>query len=149
MVGIVNTLQTLYDISIRDFPRDKRNIEQLRQDGLAPVRPSSTEFGGPSSHRLLQQLPLHEHAPRAAGGEDALLQCADPYYNEEVLYSKEQLRTENEDGISILFYLQKIYDDEWRNFMERMRGEGMTDDEEFGRKGTGNSVFGRHIAGRL
>ena len=32
-----------------------------------------------------------------------------PYYNEEVLYSSHELNRKNEDGISILFYLQKIY----------------------------------------
>ncbi|RLM91252.1 hypothetical protein C2845_PM08G15540 [Panicum miliaceum] len=32
-----------------------------------------------------------------------------PYYNEEVLYSSYELNRKNEDGISILFYLQKIY----------------------------------------
>lgn len=32
-----------------------------------------------------------------------------PYYKEDVLYSEEDLNKENEDGISILFYLQKIY----------------------------------------
>ncbi|KAL2483243.1 Callose synthase 12 [Forsythia ovata] len=53
-----------------------------------------------------------------------------PYYNEDVLYSKEQVRTENEDGISILYYLQTIYADEWRNFLERMRREGMVSEEE-------------------
>ncbi|KAJ9563699.1 hypothetical protein OSB04_008859 [Centaurea solstitialis] len=44
-----------------------------------------------------------------------------PYYKEDVLYSEEELHLENEDGISILFYLQKIYPDEWRNFEERIR----------------------------
>ncbi|KAK1275515.1 Callose synthase 12 [Acorus gramineus] len=170
MVGIVNTLQTLYDISIRDFPRDKRNIEQLRQDRLAPVRPSSTgllfenaielpgkdELGFYKQVRRLQTIltsrdsmhnipknlearrriaffsnSLFMNMHRAPQVEKMLsFSVLTPYYNEEVLYSKEQLRTENEDGISILFYLQKIYDDEWRNFMERMRGDGMTDDEE-------------------
>ncbi|KAJ0971506.1 hypothetical protein J5N97_019465 [Dioscorea zingiberensis] len=42
-----------------------------------------------------------------------------PYYKEEVLYSKEELNKKNEDGISTLFYLQKIYPDEWNNFRER------------------------------
>ncbi|MCL7041145.1 hypothetical protein MKW94_007153 [Papaver nudicaule] len=42
-----------------------------------------------------------------------------PYYKEDVLYSEEELNKENEDGISILFYLQKIYPDEWSNFLER------------------------------
>ncbi|KAJ7968559.1 Callose synthase-like protein [Quillaja saponaria] len=53
-----------------------------------------------------------------------------PYYDEEVLYKKEMLRTENEDGITTLFYLQKIYEDEWRNFMERMYRKGMEDDND-------------------
>ncbi|KAM1716874.1 hypothetical protein COP2_025053 [Malus domestica] len=43
-----------------------------------------------------------------------------PYYKEDVLYSDEELTKENEDGISILFYLKKIYPDEWTNFGERI-----------------------------
>ncbi|KAK6920584.1 Glycosyl transferase, family 48 [Dillenia turbinata] len=43
-----------------------------------------------------------------------------PYYSETVLYSSSELRVENEDGISILFYLQKIFPDEWDNFLERL-----------------------------
>ncbi|KAL5227560.1 hypothetical protein ABZP36_015825 [Zizania latifolia] len=43
-----------------------------------------------------------------------------PYYNEEVIYSSHELNKKNEDGISILFYLQKIYPDEWKNFLERI-----------------------------
>lgn len=47
-----------------------------------------------------------------------------PYYSETVLYGLSELRVENEDGISILFYLQKIFPDEWENFLERIgRGE--------------------------
>ncbi|XP_057461875.1 callose synthase 7-like isoform X3 [Actinidia eriantha] len=42
-----------------------------------------------------------------------------PYYKEDVLYSEEELNQENEDGISILFYLQKIYPEEWENFEKR------------------------------
>ncbi|BFG27772.1 hypothetical protein CerSpe_140460 [Prunus speciosa] len=53
-----------------------------------------------------------------------------PYYDEEVMYGKEFLRSENEDGISTLFYLQKIYEDEWKHFMERMYREGMENDDE-------------------
>ncbi|KAI3711097.1 hypothetical protein L2E82_40935 [Cichorium intybus] len=44
-----------------------------------------------------------------------------PYYKEDVLYSEDELHLENEDGITILFYLQKIYPDEWKNFEERIR----------------------------
>ncbi|GAB4842952.1 Callose synthase 7 [Ancistrocladus abbreviatus] len=43
-----------------------------------------------------------------------------PFFKEDVLYSAEELKEENEDGISILFYLQKIYPDEWTNFLERI-----------------------------
>ncbi|KAG5019430.1 hypothetical protein JHK87_015285 [Glycine soja] len=43
-----------------------------------------------------------------------------PYYSEETVYSKNDLEVENEDGVSIIYYLQKIYPDEWINFMERL-----------------------------
>ncbi|OIW00473.1 hypothetical protein TanjilG_05823 [Lupinus angustifolius] len=43
-----------------------------------------------------------------------------PYYSEETVYSKNDLEVENEDGVSIIYYLQKIYPDEWNNFMERL-----------------------------
>jgi callose synthase len=32
-----------------------------------------------------------------------------PYYSEEVIFSTKALKEENEDGISIIFYLQKIF----------------------------------------
>lgn len=32
-----------------------------------------------------------------------------PYYSEETVFSKNDLDLENEDGVSIIFYLQKIY----------------------------------------
>ncbi|GJN34265.1 hypothetical protein PR202_gb22914 [Eleusine coracana subsp. coracana] len=78
-----------------------------------------------------------------------------PYYSETVLYSMSELLVENEDGVSILFYLQKIswwthpflthshegiifftskppfiwFTDEWANFLERIgRGESSEDD---------------------
>ncbi|GKV15544.1 hypothetical protein SLEP1_g26326 [Rubroshorea leprosula] len=44
-----------------------------------------------------------------------------PYYKEDVLYSEEELNKENEDGISILLYLQKIYPGEWTKFQERLK----------------------------
>ncbi|KAL0318851.1 UNVERIFIED_CONTAM: Callose synthase 10 [Sesamum angustifolium] len=53
-----------------------------------------------------------------------------PYYSETVLYSNSELRVENEDGISILFYLQKIFPDEWENFLQRI-GHGDGGDAEF------------------
>lgn len=46
-----------------------------------------------------------------------------PYLNEPVLFSIKELEEENEDGVSTLFYLQKIYPDEWKNFQERVGWE--------------------------
>uniref|UniRef100_A0A0E0Q2X2 1,3-beta-glucan synthase n=1 Tax=Oryza rufipogon TaxID=4529 RepID=A0A0E0Q2X2_ORYRU len=43
-----------------------------------------------------------------------------PYYKEDVLFSSHNLEEPNEDGVSILFYLQKIYPDEWKNFLDRV-----------------------------
>ncbi|KAL3604876.1 hypothetical protein D5086_005735 [Populus alba] len=43
-----------------------------------------------------------------------------PYYTEEVLFSLHDLEVPNEDGVSILFYLQKIFPDEWNHFLERV-----------------------------
>ncbi|KAL3528069.1 hypothetical protein ACH5RR_012725 [Cinchona calisaya] len=43
-----------------------------------------------------------------------------PYYSEETVFSKSDLEMENEDGVSIIYYLQKIYPDEWNNFLERL-----------------------------
>lgn len=43
-----------------------------------------------------------------------------PYYSEETVYSKSDLDTENEDGVSIIYYLKMIYPDEWNNFLERI-----------------------------
>ncbi|MBA0602338.1 hypothetical protein Gorai_002523, partial [Gossypium raimondii] len=168
---VVNTLQALYEIVVRDFIKDKRTVEQLREDGLAPRDPAvmagllfgnAVKLPDPSNkkfyrqaRRLLtiltsrdsvQNIPANIEArrriaffsnslfmkmPHAPQVEKMMaFSVLTPYYNEEVLYSKEQLVTENEDGISILYYLQTIYDDEWKNFMERMRREGMVKDEE-------------------
>ncbi|KAJ0084888.1 hypothetical protein Patl1_29900 [Pistacia atlantica] len=44
-----------------------------------------------------------------------------PYYSEEVLFCLRELESPNEDGVSILFYLQKIFPDEWNNFLERVK----------------------------
>ncbi|KAD7479753.1 hypothetical protein E3N88_02889 [Mikania micrantha] len=51
------------------------------------------------------------------------------YYSEEVLFSLHALQVENEAGMSLLFYLQKIYPatDEWNNFLERMGCYGIDD----------------------
>ncbi|GJX23587.1 callose synthase 5-like protein, partial [Tanacetum coccineum] len=54
-----------------------------------------------------------------------------PYYSEETVYSKSDLDMENEDGICIMYYLQKIFPDEWENFMERRDDEDNYLEEAF------------------
>lgn len=46
-----------------------------------------------------------------------------------MLFSPEDLHRKNEDGISILFYLRKIYPDEFRNFLQRIDFK-LKDEEE-------------------
>ncbi|XP_071701563.1 callose synthase 12-like [Rutidosis leptorrhynchoides] len=77
------------------------------------------------SNSLFMNMP---HAPQVE--KMMAFSVLTPYYNEEVVYNKEQLRTENEDGVSTLYYLQTIYADEWKNFLQRMRREGMKSDNE-------------------
>ncbi|XP_059663158.1 callose synthase 12-like [Cornus florida] len=168
---VVNVLQALYEVCIRDFFKEKRSTDQLREDGLAPSGPISgagllfenaVELPGADNETFYRQarrlhtiltsrdsmnnIPrnlearrriaffsnsLFMNMPHAPQVEKMMaFSVLTPYYNEEVLYNKEQLRTENEDGISILYYLQTIYADEWENFIERMRREGVVNDNE-------------------
>ncbi|KAL5209846.1 hypothetical protein ABZP36_005469 [Zizania latifolia] len=53
-----------------------------------------------------------------------------PYYSETVLYSIGELQKKNEDGITTLFYLQKIYPDEWNNFLARINRDENTAESE-------------------
>ncbi|GAA0150001.1 hypothetical protein LIER_09035 [Lithospermum erythrorhizon] len=64
---------------------------------------------------------LFMNIPKAPKVRDMLsFSVLTPYYTEDVIYSDDELNKENEDGITILFYLQKIYPDEWKNFLERI-----------------------------
>lgn len=84
---------------------------------------------------------LFMHMPAAKPVSKMFSFCVfTPYYSEDVMYdikkknktgkknlekSKKdeikELDRENEDGITILFYLQKIYPDEYKNFLERLK----------------------------
>ncbi|XP_024538919.1 callose synthase 12 [Selaginella moellendorffii] len=68
--------------------------------------------------------------PRAPQVEKMLsFSVLTPYYSESVLYTKNELLDENEEGVSILFYLQKIFPDEWINFLERMSSLGIKESD--------------------
>ncbi|KAL8228535.1 hypothetical protein R6Q57_016119 [Mikania cordata] len=168
---VVNTLQALYEVATRDFLKDKRSMDQLKEDSLASKEPvpsggllfeNAVELPGSkndifyrqtrrlltilTSRDAMNNVPVNLEArrriaffsnslfmnmPHAPQVEKMMaFSVLTPYYNEEVVYNKEQLRTENEDGVSTLYYLQTIYADEWKNFLERMKREGMRSDDE-------------------
>lgn len=169
---IVNVLQALYELVVREFPKLKKTINVLCMEGLAP-RSLETDSGFlfenavelpdddedsifykhlrrlytiltsrdamhnvPSNLEARRRIAFFSNSlfmnmPRAPYVEKMMaFSVLTPYYDEEVLLGKESLRSENEDGISTLFYLQKIYEDEWRNFVQRMRRDGMKDENE-------------------
>ncbi|XP_010052007.2 callose synthase 12 [Eucalyptus grandis] len=157
---IVHTLQALYEIAIRDFFIERRNNEQLKEDGLASgggllfvdavglPDPSNKKFyrqvrrlhtiltsrdsmhNVPSNVEARRRISFFSNSlfmkmPHAPQVEKMLgFSVLTPYYNEEVVYSKEQLLKRNEDGVCTLFYLKTVYPDEWKYFIERMLREG-------------------------
>ncbi|KAG8485647.1 hypothetical protein CXB51_018869 [Gossypium anomalum] len=86
-------------------------LEIVTKDIMAEEEFSSLEHGG-SGHDGMNPDPLHQ----LFDTKNVLT----PYYTEEVLFSLQELEEPNEDGVSILFYLQKIFPDEWNNFLERV-----------------------------
>ncbi|KAL8512379.1 hypothetical protein ACS0TY_018750 [Phlomoides rotata] len=53
-----------------------------------------------------------------------------PHYMEEVKFSKKELHSSKE-GVSICFYMQKIFPDEWEHFLERMGSEKVDDFDDY------------------
>ncbi|CAM0878858.1 unnamed protein product [Alopecurus aequalis] len=70
------------------------------------------------ANSLFMEMP---HAPKVR--QMLSFSVLTPYYKEDVLFSSQALDNQNEDGVSVLFYLQKIYPDEWKNFLERVKCE--------------------------
>ncbi|KAB2039911.1 hypothetical protein ES319_D02G043700v1 [Gossypium barbadense] len=168
---IANAMQSLYEIVVPYLFKEKRTVDQLREDGLAPksrttmaglLFENAVESQDPSNKDFYMQVKrlhtilttrdsirsihvnnearrrlaffsnsLFMKMPRAPRVEEMIaFSVLTPFNDEAVLYSKKTLKTKNEDGISILYYLQTIYDYEWKNFIERMRREGMVTADE-------------------
>ncbi|CAH8273287.1 unnamed protein product [Arabidopsis lyrata] len=119
----------LPDASNEDFYRQVRRLHTIltSRDSMhsVPVNLEARRRIAFFSNSLFMNMP---HAPQVE--KMMAFSVLTPYYNEEVVYSKEQLRNETEDGISTLYYLQTIYADEWKNFKERMHREGIKTDSE-------------------
>ncbi|KAK5793272.1 callose synthase 5-like [Gossypium arboreum] len=100
-------------------------IEQIRRlHILLTVKESGTDI--PSNLEARRRISFFANSlfmdmPRAPRVRNMLsFSVLTPYYSEETVYSKSELEMENEDGVSIIFYLQKIFPDEWNNFIERL-----------------------------
>ncbi|GAV80876.1 Glucan_synthase domain-containing protein/FKS1_dom1 domain-containing protein [Cephalotus follicularis] len=112
-----------------EWPKDQEIKEQLKRlHLLLTVKDSAANI--PKNLEARRRLEFFTNSlfmdmPSAKPVSEMMPFCVfTPYYSETVLYSSSELRAENEDGISILFYLQKIFPDEWENFLERIgRGE--------------------------
>ncbi|PON73084.1 Glycosyl transferase [Trema orientale] len=134
-------LETIYHIQNRDVLYVKKDLswgrisikpimdnswmEKIRRlHLLLTVKESSTDV--PQNLEARRRITffansLFMNMPRAPKVRDMLsFSVLTPYYREDVLYTEEELNMENEDGISVLFHLQKLYPDEWRNFVDRM-----------------------------
>ncbi|KAJ0755182.1 putative 1,3-beta-glucan synthase [Helianthus annuus] len=107
------------------WPRDPDIKEQVKRlNLLLKVKDSANNI--PKNLEARRRLEfftnsLFMHMPAAKPVSEMMPFCVfTPYYSETVLYSSHDLWQENEDGISTIFYLQKIFPDEWENFLERI-----------------------------
>ncbi|KAM3319238.1 callose synthase 10 [Capsicum chacoense] len=117
-----------------EWPRDPEIKEQVKRlHLLLTVKDSAANI--PKNLEARRRLEFFTNSlfmdmPSAKPVSEMMPFCVfTPYYSETVLYSSSDLRVENEDGISTLFYLQKIFPDEWENFLERIgRGDSADND---------------------
>nr|XP_016453232.1 PREDICTED: callose synthase 10-like [Nicotiana tabacum] len=117
-----------------EWPRDPEIKEQVKRlHLLLTVKDSAANI--PKNLEARRRLEFFTNSlfmdmPPAKPVSEMMSFCVfTPYYSETVLYSSSDLRVENEDGISTLFYLQKIFPDEWENFLERI-GRGDSGDND-------------------
>ncbi|PHT86149.1 Callose synthase 9 [Capsicum annuum] len=99
-----------------EWPRDPEIKEQVKRlHLLLTVKDSAANI--PKNLEARRRLEFFTNSlfmdmPSAKPVSEMMPFCVfTPYYSETVLYSSSDLRVENEDGISTLFYLQKIFPD--------------------------------------
>ncbi|KAG7551365.1 1-3-beta-glucan synthase subunit FKS1-like domain-1 [Arabidopsis thaliana x Arabidopsis arenosa] len=147
---VVRLLQDLLNIVTRDMMQENSEEEKTRRQPLAAdssinFPPQKTPQWEEQINRLHLLLTVKESAMDVPRNLEARRRIAfftnslfmdmprapcvrnmfsfsvlTPYYSEETVYSQNDLEKENEDGISVLYYLQKNFPDEWTNFLERL-----------------------------
>ncbi|KAK1356318.1 hypothetical protein POM88_049574 [Heracleum sosnowskyi] len=118
---IVILFQDMLEVVTRDIMEDHISVVDSihggsGHEGMTPLDQQYQSFA--SAGAIIFPTPESE-----AWKEKCFLT---PYYTEEVLFSLHDSEVPNEDGVSILFYLQKIFPDEWNNFRERMKNFTLT-----------------------
>ncbi|KAF3791246.1 Callose synthase 9 [Nymphaea thermarum] len=119
------------------WPKDSELRAQIRRlHSLLTIKDSAANI--PKNLEARRRLKFFTNSllmdmPKAKPAREMLsFSVFTPYYSEIVLYSVAELQKINEDGISTLFYLQKIFPDEWKNFLERLgKDENASDAETF------------------
>jgi callose synthase len=99
--------------------------------GLLSMRSSQVELASNEARRrlhffinsLFMDMPITRNGTRFSKDVTIIT----PFYSEDVLLSKKDLLTKNEDGINVLLYLQTLYKKDWLNFLERL---GLQDDAD-------------------
>ncbi|KAL3651083.1 putative callose synthase 8 [Castilleja foliolosa] len=73
---------------------------------------------------------LFMNMPKAPKVRDMLsFSVLTPHFMEEVKFSNKELHS-SKDGVSISFYMQKIFPDEWQNFLERLGNQNVDVDDD-------------------
>lgn len=108
-----------------EWPKDPELIQQIKRFHLlVTIKDSAANI--PRNLEARRRLEFFTNslfmkmAPAKPVREMLSFSVFTPYYKETVMYSITELENENEDGISTVFYLQKIFPDEWKNFLERI-----------------------------
>ncbi|CAM9928009.1 unnamed protein product [Heterosigma akashiwo] len=94
--------------------------------GLLVVTPQEAEPSSPEAHRRLTYFvnTLFMDLPKAPPLEDMRSWTTmTPFYSEDVLLSKGDLEVRNNEGLTVLTYLQALYKQDWLNFLERNKIE--------------------------
>ncbi|KAE8771864.1 callose synthase 12-like [Hordeum vulgare] len=137
MYEIVNALQTLYDVAVRDFRVEKRSSERptklLFLDNI--LLPAAAEEGNDTFYRQVRRLHTiltsrdHMiHVPKNLGARQRIAFFSNSLFMDMPRATK----VDKMMAFSVLtpYYDEEIYPDEWDFFVERMKHEGMYSEEQ-------------------
>ncbi|EMS45679.1 Putative callose synthase 6 [Triticum urartu] len=106
-----------------------RRLEESNTSSCRPppqgLWPKAAARGGLMEERVLVASAWRRHScgqeQHRAGQNFSNVSVLTPYFNEDVFFMPEDLNRQNDNHISIIFYLRKVFPDEWTNCLERIR----------------------------